>query len=153
MALTARTVIEELAPGRRAELHAFISEWFPEEACGLVLETAAGEGAVELCPNQADAYHRLDPQMYPRTAANAYILNPMRIVAADKRGDRLVGIWHSHVRVGAYFSDEDIDQALMDGQPRYPGVDWVVFDAQADGVRGFKVFSYAGDGSFQERTD
>jgi len=157
MGLSARTIIDGLPPERRQELDAFIVEWFPKEACGLVLETAEGQGKVELVPNLADKYHQLDPDMYPRTGEDAYVLNPMLIVKAERRGEKLVAIWHSHVRVGSYFSEEDIDQALIgddgDGEARYPGVDYVVFDAQDDGVKGYRVFQHAGGRTFDERLD
>ena len=60
----------------------------------------------------------------------AYRLNEMKIVKAVAQGERLVAIFHSHVRVGSYFSNEDVREALLDGEERNPGVDYVVFDAQ-----------------------
>ena len=126
-----------------ATIHDHIVSWFPKEACGLLLEAKDGPKAV-LAENLADKYHRLDAETYPRTAERAYILDPMLIARAERAGDRLVAIFHSHVRVGAYFSEEDVTQALspFEKGPLYPGVEYVVFDAQDEGVVGHKVFRW-----------
>lgn len=151
--LDAATLMAGLDSAELNRMHDHIGQWYPSEACGLLFESADGVGIVELCENLADKYHALDAEMYPRTGADAFILNPMLIVKGETRGDRLVGIWHSHVRVGAYFSEEDIDQALTNEEPTapcYPGVQHVVFDAQDDGVRGYKVFAWKAGRQFAE---
>jgi proteasome lid subunit RPN8/RPN11 len=138
------TTADILADGAiAAAIAAHITAYYPREACGLLLAGEAGPRA-ELADNLADKYHALDPDAYPRTAERAYVLDPLLIARAERRGERLVAIFHSHVRVGAYFSEEDVRQALspFDDGPLYPGVDYVVFDAQDDGVRGFEVFAW-----------
>lgn len=127
--------------------------WFPRECCGLLLDGPSGPEVI-LAENLADKYHALDPEAYPRTAERAYVLDPRLIANAEEGGKRLVAIVHSHCRVGAYFSDEDVRQALspFDDGPLYPGVDYVVLDVQEDGVRGFKVFGWSdGEQRFVER--
>ena len=52
-------------------------------------------------------------------------------------------IYHSHVDVGAYFSEEDSRAATRDGEPIFP-VDYLVIDCAADGVRGAKLFRFRG---------
>ncbi len=125
------------------EIHDHIVDGFPQEACGLLVEGDDGPCTV-LAENLADTYHALDPETYPHTADRAYILDPMLIARAKRNGQRLIAIFHSHVRVGAYFYDEDIAQALspVGEKPLYPGVDYVVFDAQEEGVVGHKVFHW-----------
>jgi [CysO sulfur-carrier protein]-S-L-cysteine hydrolase len=117
--------------------------WFPDEACGLLIEGVDGP-RLELAENLADKYHKLDPETYSRTARTSYLLDPLLLANVERRGERVVAIFHSHVRVGAYFSDEDIAQALspFEEGPMYPGIDYVVLDAQDDGVRGYKVFGW-----------
>lgn len=118
--------------------------WYPRECCALLVRGPAGAELV-LADNLADRYHTLDPDTFPRTALRAYVLDPRLIVAAERDGKALVAIVHSHCQVGAYFSDEDTRLALspFEDGPLYPGVDYVVLDAQVDGVRGFKVFSWS----------
>ena len=130
--------------GIRNAVHDHVTEWFPKEACGLLVDSQDGPKAV-LAENKADKYHSLDPEAYPRTAETAYVLDPLLITKAERAGERVVAIFHSHVRVGAYFSDEDVAQALSPfGEgPLYPGIDYVVLDAQDDGVLGYKVFRWS----------
>ena len=153
MGLSARAIIEGLSPAQKRELERSIIKSIPREACGLVLLDANGEGLIKSCDNLADQYHAADPHNFPMTGHDGYVLDPLAIVAAEKRGARLVGIWHSHVGVGAYFSAEDVQGALVEGQPAFPGVDFVVFDAQHDGVRGYRVYRHAGGKTFAEVED
>ena len=41
-------------------------------------------------------------------------------------------IYHSHINVGAYFSEEDKKQATYDGNLLYPGVNYLVIDVTKD---------------------
>ena len=139
--MTARDILADSA--LVARVHAHVMEWFPDEACGLLIAETDGVRA-ELAENLADKYHRLDPDSYPRTAKTSYLLDPMLLANVERQGGRVVAIFHSHVRVGAYFSDEDVAQAMspFDDGPMYPGVEYVVFDAQEDGVHGHKTFAW-----------
>lgn len=131
-------------PGIAEALERHACAWFPKECCALLLEGAAGPEVV-LADNLADKYHALDPETFPRTAERAYVLDPRLIAKAESDGKTLVAITHSHCRVGAYFSDEDVRAALspFEDGPLYPGVDYVVLDAQDGGVRGHKVFAWS----------
>ena len=133
-------------------IHDHVMQWFPDEACGLLIEGPEG-ASVELAENLADKYHKLDPETYPRTGRTSYLLDPMLLANTERRGARVVAIFHSHVRVGAYFSDEDVAQAMspFDDGPMYPGIEYVVMDAQDEGVQGHKLFSWNADAKeFQE---
>lgn len=132
------------ADGVREALAQHAAAWFPKECCALILDGPDGHQLV-LADNLADKYHKLDPETFPRTAELAYVLDPRLIVKAESAGQTLVAIAHSHCLVGAYFSDEDVRAALspFDEGPLYPGVDYVVLDAQEDGVRGLKVFGWS----------
>jgi hypothetical protein len=50
-------------------------------------------------------------------------------------------IYHSHVDAGAYFSPTDRQQALIGGEPTYPGATYLVtsvMGGQVDAVAGFR---------------
>jgi len=134
---------EVLATAFSDDLARHAAAWFPRECCALLMRGTGGHELV-LADNLADRYHALDPETFPRTALRAYVLDPRLIAAAERESKELVAIIHSHCGVGAYFSDEDVRQALspIDESPLYPGVDYVVLDAQQDGLHGFKVFAW-----------
>jgi proteasome lid subunit RPN8/RPN11 len=106
---------------------------------------------VRRCENRQNALHAEDPRAFPRDARTAYNLGAKDLFFLDKslRSPRPVAvIYHSHVDVGAYFSDEDARAAAPDGELLYP-VDYLVVDVRADCVRGAKLFRFA-DGRFVE---
>ena len=142
--MKARDILADDALVQR--LHEHVMKWFPDEACGLLVEGPEG-ASVELAENLADKYHRLDSETYPRTAKTSYLLDPMLLANVERRGARVVAIFHSHVRVGAYFSDEDVAQAMspFEEGPLYPGIEYLVFDAQDEGVQGHKLFEWNSD--------
>ena len=111
---------------------------FPNECCGFIL----GEGeSAELvpCENVQDRYHAVDPETYPRTAATAYTFGgkDLRRLAASLDSDKPATIvYHSHPRVGAYFSAEDARAASSAGWP----VDYLVVDCQEHEVREARLF-------------
>jgi len=134
--LGVQSILEALVAHARA--------WFPKECCALLFEGPSGP-EVLLADNLADTYHALDPETFPETGERAYLLDPRLIVKAEAEGRTLVAIVHSHCRVGAYFSDQDARAATspFEAEPLFPGVDYVVLDAQDDGVRGLKVFAWS----------
>ena len=136
----------------RASVDAHAMAWFPKECCGLLVSGPDGHAAV-LAHNGIDEAHAASPSDYSRTGETGYLLDPGEILRSEKRGESLVAIFHSHCRVGAYFSDEDKARALAPwGDPWYPEAEYVVLDAQDTGVIGFKVFKWSvDDGDFIEQ--
>jgi len=129
------------------EIYAHAQAGYPEEVCGLIVT----DDEVRRCENRQNALHAEDPAGFPRDARTAYNLGPKDLFFLDKslRSERPVRvIYHSHVDVGAYFSDEDARAAAPEGELLYP-VDYLVVDVRADGVRGAKMFRFAG-GRFVE---
>jgi [CysO sulfur-carrier protein]-S-L-cysteine hydrolase len=125
-------------------IYAHAREGYPDEVCGFVLEG----GEVRRCENQQNKMHALDPQTYPRTARQAYFLGVKDLKFLDQslKSQRPVRvIYHSHVDVGAYFSDEDKRAAAPDGELLYP-VDYLVVDVGTDGTRGAKLFRFENRG-------
>lgn len=131
-----RAQLEQIYRHARAE--------HPRECCGFVL--GRGEAAeVVQCRNEQDRYHALDPDTYPRTSANAYMFGPKDVLRLDRSlGSELPAtiIYHSHPRVGAYFSDEDVRAAVSAGW----SVDYLVVDCQDDEIREAKLFRREGEG-------
>lgn len=135
----------DLPPELLAQIYRQARAEFPNECCGYLIGRGA---AAELrrCVNAQDRLHTLDPETYPRTAANGYTIygRELRDLVASFDGDRpATVIYHSHPRVGAYFSAEDALAARSSGYP----VDYLVIDAQEDRIGGAKLFRER-DGAF-----
>jgi adenylyltransferase/sulfurtransferase len=129
------------------EIYAHAKAGYPEEICGLII----GDNEVRRCENRQNALHAEDPEHFPRDARTAYNLAPKDLLFLGRSlgSERPVtAIYHSHVDVGAYFSDEDVRAALHDGELLYP-VDYVVIDVRKDGARCCRRFRFT-DGKFVE---
>ncbi|MGH0035266.1 MAG: Mov34/MPN/PAD-1 family protein [Myxococcota bacterium] len=105
-------------PGRVLnELCAHALEAQPEECCGLL--TGTGEDrfrTVYRCRNDMTMRHRTDPTLYPRDGREAFYMSEtdwMRALAdAERRGEEVTGVYHSHVGADAYLSE--MDQAFLE---------------------------------------
>lgn len=131
------------APALWSALCDHAAAWYPRECCALIVRGPTGPELV-LADNLADRWHLADPAAFPRDARRAFLLDP-RLIAASERGGRpLLAVVHSHVDVGAYFSDEDSAGATAPAgdAPLFPGVAQVVLDARADGVRAAATFTW-----------
>jgi [CysO sulfur-carrier protein]-S-L-cysteine hydrolase len=116
---------------------------FPRECCGYILGQNEDTELVA-CENRQDKLHAIDPEANPRTSENGYNIGGKELLRLVRSfdGDRPATIiYHSHPRVGAYFSDEDTAAALAAGYP----VDYLVVDVQDDRVREAKLFRRNGD--------
>jgi [CysO sulfur-carrier protein]-S-L-cysteine hydrolase len=116
---------------------------FPRECCGYILGRG-DEAELVACENRQDKLHAIDPEANPRTAENGYNIGGKELLHLVRSfdGDRPATIiYHSHPRVGAYFSAEDTNAALAAGYP----VDYLVVDVQDDCVREAKLFRRRGD--------
>jgi proteasome lid subunit RPN8/RPN11 len=146
-------VVQDAVRGYRAE----------EEACGYLCGPDADPLLCdETVPmvNIANKLHQLDPEQYFRTARMFFAFNEkkfdnaVRAAAADGRPVKV--LYHSHLDVGAYFSDTD--RAVMSmGQPpaaegeRFemgPGPAWplafLVTSVRAGVVDDHKLFAWDG---------
>ena len=85
-----------------------------EESCGFLVGPAGHalrlDGIVPM-RNRANALHELDPEQYPRTGRMYFDIDSMKFEAAIRRGEAegrpVKVLYHSHLDVGAYFSDTD----------------------------------------------
>jgi proteasome lid subunit RPN8/RPN11 len=86
-----------------------------------------------------------DPATYPRGGERAFLMNTsdyMRIQReAEASGARVTGVYHSHVRAGAYFSEEDQRFALQEMYP-FPDVDHVVVSVIGGVVKEVAAFRW-----------
>jgi len=120
-------------------------ETHPEECCGALVRKAGRLEAWRL-QNVQNELHRRDPAGNPRTAVTAYALGVADVERLDgaRAGDPAVGtleaIYHSHTKVGAYFSGEDRARAMFGDEPLYPEIAWlVVSDSRETGeARAFR---------------
>ncbi len=126
---------------------------YPAECCGIVTEDASGLQVVHPCENIQDKLHAADPQTHPRTSKTAYRMDDMQVMRiqsdAEKAGGRMIAIYHSHVDVPAYFSEEDHNAATFFGEPTYPRVVYPVIsvkNARVD-MGGEKVFQWCNSSS------
>ncbi|MFT5429675.1 MAG: proteasome lid subunit RPN8/RPN11 [Myxococcota bacterium] len=149
MSTTLNWEARELTGDDVSELSAQMIAWaqacYPNECCGLVVQTAAGQLEAIECENLQDKLHVLDCANYPRTARTAYSLDSRILLTVADNGSVLRAIFHSHPDRGAYFSEEDTLMALggdPNGEPAFPGVDYIVLSARADGVDDVRLFRW-----------
>lgn len=130
-------------PEHLAKIYAQARAEFPNEACGYLLGSGQDATLVQ-CTNRQDQLHALDPEAHPRTAANGYNIGGkelLRLVRSLESDTPVTIIYHSHPRVGAYFSGEDTRAALGAAYP----VEYLVVDVQPDGVPGSILFRREAD--------
>jgi proteasome lid subunit RPN8/RPN11 len=97
-----------------------------EESCGFLVGPIGDahriDGIVPMV-NRANRLHRLDPSQYPRTGRTYFDIDSMKFESAIARGQAegrpVKVLYHSHLDVGAYFSETDAEVAKM-GQDEPP---------------------------------
>lgn len=117
------------------------SEDYPNECCGFV----RASGQVYRACNYQDILHAEDPVKWPRSAREAYCLAPADVYLLGMSflsDDPAIVVYHSHPDVGAYFSEKDERDALLDGKPIYD-VDHLVVDVRHGRARGARLFRFA----------
>ncbi len=98
-----------------------------EESCGLLVGPAADALLVdEIVPmeNRANKLHKLDPETYPRTGRMYFDIDPLKFERHVREraaaGAPVKVLYHSHLDVGAYFSETDAQAATAGGDaPTY----------------------------------
>ena len=138
------------------DVDAHAREAYPGEACGLLSGPAGDPRAItsgRRLPNLADRYHKLDPETFPRTSRDAYIIDGMLMQRALEDGDAggvpVKVVYHSHCDCGAYFSKEDQIVAAPDGEPVLPVVHLVTSVRMGGMVDDHKLFAFK-DGEWVE---
>jgi [CysO sulfur-carrier protein]-S-L-cysteine hydrolase len=118
-----------------------------EEACGYLTGPSgapllADEAVV--MPNLANRYHALDPEAYPRTGRMYFLMDARKFQRAIDEGEgagRPVKVlWHSHLDVGAYFSETDAAAATMGGDAPAHDLAYLVTSVRGGEVDDHKLF-------------
>jgi proteasome lid subunit RPN8/RPN11 len=141
------------------EIHAHARAEYPSECCGLIAGPRQPTGALDQAlpeVNEADKYHRLDPEHFPRTSKTYFKINELRAAKAFDRGeasDRPIKvIYHSHCDAGSYFSPEDAATFARQGQLMWPCA-FLVVSVIAGEVRSQQLWSHVpGTDTFEEST-
>jgi proteasome lid subunit RPN8/RPN11 len=134
-------------------------ECYPSESCGFLFGPTAVPDLVDEAAretNEADKYHRLDPERFPRTSRTYFKINELRAArtfdAADGAGRPVKVIYHSHCDAGAYFSQEDAATFAADGQLTWPCA-FLVVSVVAGHVRERRLWVHSpGTNEFIEST-
>ena len=116
---------------------------YPDEACGFVLADAGGRVVDAVAVTNAASRMKAErPDEFTRSAADGYVMDPKEQLAAERAaeaaGRTVLGVYHSHPDVGAYFSEEDRRRALPFDVPLYPA--WIVADVRQGKALGAKLF-------------
>ena len=130
--------------GELEALRAQALEEYPEESCGVIV-VRGEERRLLRCRNVQNALHAGDPERNPRTARTAYHIDPqdlLRIGRLEGEGFAVAVIYHSHIDAGAYFSETDRRQALMGGEPTYPGTTYLVTSVVNGRLRATVAFQW-----------
>jgi proteasome lid subunit RPN8/RPN11 len=120
-----------LTPAELEAIRRHAEKDYPAECCGVLLvRPANGEDRRLLaCRNIQDELHAKDPGRFPRTSRSAYYIAHQDLLEIGRReteGFEVRVIYHSHVDTGAYFSETDRRNAMVDGTPAYPTATYVV---------------------------
>ena len=121
-----------------------------EESCGLLLGPADPPSDAllvdEIVPmvNRAKKLHELDPETYPRTARTYFDIDPLKFERAIDKGETdgrpVKVLYHSHLDVGAYFSETDAAAAKMGGDEPAYDLAYLVTSVRAGAVDDQKLF-------------
>lgn len=121
-----------------------------EESCGLLLgprdDALLVDGILPM-ENRANKLHRLDPEAYPRTGRTYFDIDPLavdRAVRAGEANGRPVKVlYHSHLDVGAYFSETDAAAATMGGEAPAYALAYLVTSVRGGVVDDRKLFIWS----------
>lgn len=112
------------------EIERHARESYPEECCGLL----SGDDRVRFrrlhrCRNEMTLLHEAAPSRYPCDGRSAFHMNPLDYERVEREvealGERITGVYHSHVGARAYFSSIDLAFATHPDFP-FPHADHIV---------------------------
>ena len=98
----------------------------PHEACGVLSGPFDANHVDQFYPleNIINQLHAQNPQHWPRNSRNGYVIDPQAFLKLQnqlqKKHQAIKIYMHSHIDVGAYFSEEDQQRASLKGQPLLP---------------------------------
>ena len=145
------TLSSVVIPGRILnELYAHVLETLPEECCGLIVgdERERFRHLIR-CRNEMTLLHQRDPVSYPRDGREAFYMNELDYAGiqrqADASGGCVTAVYHSHVGVGAYMSETDLEYAQSAHFP-FSEADHIVVAVFEREVRELALFQRDGAG-------
>lgn len=119
---------------------------YPYECCGLILKKG-----IKPCKNIQHQLHQDNPIAYPKDMTEGFVLSSEDALFLSRNvfnpENPVKVIYHSHPDVGAYFSNEDRQNALFEDEAIYP-VDHLVIDVQKNEVVCSKLFRFL-EGDYQ----
>jgi proteasome lid subunit RPN8/RPN11 len=120
------------------------------EVCGFIVRRDGALHVVQIA-NVADRYHAVDPARFPRTSVDSYLMDAKEQLRVHREleswGGEIAAVWHSHIECGAYFSDKDKADAVVDGVQTVPGAEYLVLGVRRGRVTEVKRFRFQ-DGAF-----
>lgn len=124
-----------------------------EESCGFLVGPAGDallvDGIVPM-ENRANKLHRLDPETYPRTGRMYFDIDPLKFERAVREGEAsgrpVKVLYHSHLDVGAYFSETDAQAATAGGEEPTYDLAYLVTSVRAGVVDERKLFVWDAGG-------
>ena len=131
-----------------AEIYSQAEQEYPEECCGWILCTKEKSYTYVPSRNLQNKYHQIDPENYPRTARDAFLMDALKLSQdtekIQKEGGSLYCIVHSHIDVGAYFSEEDKKQMAERDMTSsiYPAECYLVVSVQQKKVKEDALFYF-----------
>jgi [CysO sulfur-carrier protein]-S-L-cysteine hydrolase len=118
-----------------------------EESCGFLVGPSSDPllvDAIVPMENRANKLHRLDPETYPRTGRMYFDIDPLKFERAVREGEAagrpVKVLYHSHLDVGAYFSDTDAQAATAGGNEPTYDLAYLVTSVRAGVVDDRKLF-------------
>ena len=118
-----------------------------EESCGFLIGPAADARALDgvvTMVNRANKLHALDPETYPRTGRMYFDIDPLKFARAIESqaaaGRPVKVLYHSHLDVGAYFSETDAAAACMGGDAPAYELAYLVTSVRGGTVDDHKLF-------------
>lgn len=117
----------------------------PEECCGLLVskEGLAAARVVRIS-NVMTKMHAADPDAFPRDARHAYYMSEPEYLSAyqeaETRGEKVVGVYHSHFGQGCYLSEDDLAFASHPLFP-FPDADQLVISVLDGQVQEVGLFA------------
>lgn len=123
---------------------------FPEECCGLLVGNSLERyRRLFRCTNVMTALHLKHPDEYPRDGRAAFWMREQdyldALQEAERAGERVTAVYHSHAGAGLYLSSEDLANAENPRFP-FPEADQIVISVYERTVHGVAVFRRLGHG-------
>lgn len=138
--LAGRRARAVLTTDRLLELYRHARRTYPEECCGMVLESGPRP-----CRNAQDDLHRLAPNAFPQTAGQAFCFDAAdQVFLAECMGtpDPVLVVYHSHPDAGDSLSSRDMTSACRGGAPMYPRLSHLVIDCRSDRIAGASLYLF-----------